>query len=713
MDLGDIPMPSRRNIVIVVLVAIVSASSALAQDVATSDTRELVIEQVLVRGAYFGKRVASGVKTPTSLLDIPQSVSLMTAEQINDQAMTSIAEIMQYTPGVSIGQGEDHRDQITIRGQNTTADFFIDGLRDDIQYFRPLYNLERVEVLRGSNALLFGRGGGGGVVNRVSKMAQTEQSFVDMSGGVDSFGANIMTVDGNLSLSDSQALRLNTMIENIDNHRDFKEGERWAFNPTYTLQLAEGTTLVASWERVDDQRVVDRGNPSLNGAPLQGYDETFFGSPTLNNTTFEGDIFRLRADHRLNNEWSMNATIQYADYDKYYQNLYPVDFDDVASTVTLDGYDDTTSRKNNLLQLNLIGQLSTGALEHTLLAGAEFGDQESVNSRRDAYFFDSQDDQITFRFTDPLNIPGVTQTEPVRDTRSDVSFTSLFIQDEIRLNDQWSVVAGLRWDEFEIDVLDAIEVNDGVDDGHTGILSSKDREVSPRAGIIYKPTDTTSLYGSYSVTFLPRSGDQFLSLTPTTANLAPEEFENVEAGLKWSPSDRLSITGAIFEITRENGTAVDPNNPERSVLTGTKTRGIELQVAGALHANVMINASYTYLDGTELGRFTQGNAANRDLAQLPANKFTLWGDWTLSSQWRAGLGLLYQDDQYASLSNAVTLDAFTRVDAAVFWDVSPTLALQLNIENLLDENYFPAAHNDNNLSVGRPLNARLTVRYHL
>ena len=142
----------------------------------------------------------------------------------------------------------------------------------------------------------------------------------------------------------------------------------------------------------------------------------------------------------------MNATVQYADYDKYYQNLYPVYFDDAAATVSLDGYDDTTSRKNTLLQLNLIGQLSIGALEHTLLAGAEFGDQETANSRRDAYFFDSQDDQITFGFTDPLNIPAVTSTEPVRDTRSDVGFTSLFIQDEIRLNDQWSVVAGLRWD---------------------------------------------------------------------------------------------------------------------------------------------------------------------------------------------------------------------------------------------------------------------------
>ena len=119
------------------------------------------IERVTVRGAYFGQENADGLKTPTVLINVPQSLSMVSAEQIQQQGFDSIADILQYTPGASVGQGEGHRDQMTIRGQNTTADFFIDGLRDDVQYFRPLYNLERVEILRGANALLFGRGGGG------------------------------------------------------------------------------------------------------------------------------------------------------------------------------------------------------------------------------------------------------------------------------------------------------------------------------------------------------------------------------------------------------------------------------------------------------------------------------------------------------------------------------------------------------------------------
>lgn len=688
------------------IVATVSASSTLAET--ASSIEPAYIEQVLVRGAYFGKRVAAGAKTPTPLMDVPQSVSLMSAEQINDQALSSIAEVMQYTPGVSIGQGEDHRDQITIRGQNTTADFFIDGLRDDVQYFRPLYNLDRVEVLRGANALLFGRGGGGGVVNRVTKVADTTERFTDLAGGLDTFGAGLVTLDSNLQLSDAHALRFNGMVETIDNHRNFKDGDRWAINPTYTANVGEATRLVASWERLDDHRVVDRGNPSNRGRPLGGNKNTFFGSPTLNETTFSGDIVRLRADHRLSNHWSLNATLQYADYDKYYQNLYPIGFDGQANTVSLDGYLDTTDRENALAQFNAIGQFVAAGVEHTLLAGAEMGRQQTSNARRDAFFDASQDDQITVAFATVLDIPAVGFPAVVRDSASDVTFRSVFVQDEIALGEQWSVIAGIRWDEFDIDVLDRMAAGGAA----TGKLQRRDREISPRAGIVFKPVDTVSLYASYSVSFLPRSGDQFLTLTPSTATLSPEEFENLEAGVKWSATHNLNIMAAVFEITRDNGAAVDPANPERSVLTGTETRGVELQVMGNLTDHISINASYTRLDGSELGRFVNGVAANRDLAQLPANKVTLWGDWTLSSAWRLGMGLVYQDEQYASLSNAVTLPAFTRVDAALFWDVNQDLSLQLNVENLLDENYYPAAHNDNNISVGRPLNARLTARYH-
>ena len=703
-------MLCKRVSVAMLLVAISHSLNAQDQPVIKANP-DPVIEQVLVRGAYFGKRVASGAKTPTPLLDIPQSVSLITAEQMNDQALTSIAAVMQYTPGVSMGQGEDHRDQVTIRGQNTTADFFIDGLRDDVQYFRPLYNLDRVEVLRGSNALLFGRGGGGGVVNRVTKTAQLEQDFVTIAGGIDSFGAHSSTFDGNTSLGQSQALRLNALVEKLDNHRDFKDGDRWAFQPTYTLKVADTTTLVASWERINDDRVVDRGVPSFNNAPLRGYTDTFFGSPSMNTTTFEGDIIRLRVDHRLNPQWSVNATTQYADYQKYYRNLYPININPIAATVSLDGYEDSTARQNALFQLNLIGQFWTGELEHTLLAGAERGDQDTANARSDAYFFDSQDDQITFSFSDPLVIPSSTLTAPVRNRASEVSFTSLFLQDEVSVGTDWSIILGLRWDEFAINVIDTIEINNGAGDGNSGLLSSRDREISPRAGIIYKPSEALSLYGSYSMTFLPRSGDQFLSLTPSTASLAPEEFTNREVGIKWGPSTTLSLAASLFHITRENGATVDPNDPERSVLTGTKTRGLELQLNGTINDKLMLNASYTYLDGAELGRFVSERPANRTLAQLPQHKLTLWADWTFSSEWRAGLGVIHQDQQFASLSNQVSLDAFTRVDAAVFWEVSSALSLQLNVENVFDEAYFPAAHNDNNISVGRPLNARLTARY--
>lgn len=686
------------------------ASGAFAQAVQTNEAKG-EIEQVVVRGAYFGQQIAAGAKTPTLLLNVPQSISIVDAAQIADQAMTSMAEVLQYSPGVSLGQGEDHRDQITLRGQNTTADFFIDGLRDDVQYFRPLYNLERVEILRGSNALLFGRGGGGGVVNRVTKTADVSESYGSVGANVDSFGASVLNLDANVRVDDRQALRINAMAETVDNHRDFKEGDRWAFNPTYTLVLSDSTQLVASWERIDDDRVVDRGVPALGGEPIAGFDETYFGDPDFNRATFEADVLRLRVDHRLSDGWSANGTLQYADYDKFYQNLYPIGFDTGANLVALDGYRDTTARENLLLQMNVVGRFQALGVGHTLLTGIEYGDQQTANQRLDTFFFDSADDQIRFGFTNPLSIPGFNLTAPVRERDSGVTFASAFVQDEIALNDRWIVVLGARIDRFDIDVVDQIEIADGPDDGNNGLIGSSDTEVSPRAGLIYKPTDALSLYFSLSRSFLPRSGDQFLTLTPSAATLAPEEFENQEFGFKWNISERFNLSAALFEITRENGTAVDPNDPERSVLTGTETRGVELMLTGLPTDRLSLNASYTYLDGEELGRFVSGQAANRVLAQVPQNKFTLWGDYRISPSWRAGLGVIYQDEQFATLSNAVTLPAFTRADAALFWDVSDRLALQFNVENLFDEDYFPDAHNDNNISVGRPLNVQVGARY--
>ncbi|NDV90808.1 TonB-dependent siderophore receptor [Alteromonas sp. 345S023] len=675
------------------------------------ETLEESVERITVRGAFFGQQVATAVKTPTLLVNVPQSVSVVSAEQISEQALFSIADVMQYTPGVSIGLGEDHRDQITIRGQNTTADFFVDGLRDDVQYFRPLYNLERVEILRGANALLFGRGGGGGVVNRVTKVADLTNDFTRMGAGIDTFAATSVSVDTNRVIDGNNAFRFNGVFDTIDNHRDFKDGERYALNPTYTWAVNDDTTVMASYEYVNDDRVVDRGVPSLNGQPLQDAEDTYFGDPDFNNTTLEAHIARLRVDHSISQHWNLNGTVQFADYDKLYQNLYPVNFDDQAGTVTLDGYQDATARENALVQLNLIGQVTMGGVEHTLLTGIEYGNQDTTNARRDAFFADSQDDQVTFSFSDPLVIPSMTLTDAVRDRASDVSFTSVFFQDEIKLNEHWIVVAGARYDNFDIDVVDTIEVNNGADDGNNGLLASSDAQVSPRAGLIYKPSESMSFYASYSQSFLPRSGDQFLTLSLSAQALDAEEFENKEVGVKWNLSDNLSFTAAAFEVERENGTAQDPNNPEASILTGTKTTGFELQLVGALSEKWRINAGYSNLDGEEMGRVVDGELANRDLAQLPEHMLTIWNQYQINDTWRVALGLVYQSQQYASLSNDVSLPNFTRIDTAVYYNYSENLKLQLNIENLFDEGYFPSAHNDNNIATGAPINARFSLQY--
>jgi catecholate siderophore receptor len=223
------------------------------------------------------------VKTPTPIIDVPQSLSILTAVQIEEQAFRDFGDVLRYTPGMAISQGEGHRDAIIIRGVQTTADFFIDGIRDDVQYFRPFYNVQQIEVLRGPNALLFGRGGGGGVINRVQKTAQVGELHLVQR----RTGHLLRLHRRNRQQPGARrraALRLNAYYEDLDNHRDFFERRALRINPTLTFLLGDDTRLTASYEYVNDDRVVDRGVPSQrveNGPniPLQGFDNTFFGSP--------------------------------------------------------------------------------------------------------------------------------------------------------------------------------------------------------------------------------------------------------------------------------------------------------------------------------------------------------------------------------------------------------------------------------------------------
>lgn len=674
------------------------------------------MEEVIVEGRYLSIDKMNSVKTPTPIRDVPQSLSILTDTQIQDQAFTNFGDVLRYTPGLSISQGEGHRDAIIIRGIQTTADFFVDGIRDDVQYYRPLYNVEQVEILRGSNALLFGRGGGGGVINRVQKRPEFGEQFSSINLGADTLGAWTGSVDTNFVVSDDAAGRLNAYYTGMDNHRDFYDGNAFAINPTFKMRLGEQTTAAFSYEYVEDDRVVDRGVPSRVVAggpnvPLEGYEDTFFGSPDENLTTLQASLLRARVEHEFSTSLRGDVTVQYADYDKLYQNLYPSDAVDVTggtfSQVELDGYRDTTDRQNLIVQANLVGEFDTGRIGHTLLLGAEFGNQDTANARQDNVFAANGDDQLVIPFTNPLDIPAFGFDSPARDRESEVTFTSLYLQDQVSLTDQFKVLLGLRYDDFDIEVLDNIEQNDG--DAIGGNFAREDTEVTPRLGFIYKPMENVSAYASYSETFLPRSGDQFLTLDLTSENTRPQFFENREIGLKWDIRPDLALTAAVFELERESYTSVDPQDASQLVvIDGSVTDGFELQLNGRLTDRWSVMAGYSNLDGTVVRTDGAGATGNKT-RQTPENMFSIWNSIRFTSQFRIGVGATYQDSFFVREDNSVEVPSYTRIDAAAYYQLNPSTRLQLNIENLLDEDYFPDAHSNNNISTGRPLNARLSL----
>jgi len=678
-------------------------------------------QEIIVTGEKEGYVAISsaGLKTDTPLIDTPQTVSVVTREQLDDQALQDIGDILRYTPGASIGQGEGNRDQITIRGQNSTADFFVDGIRDDVQYFRPLYNIERIEIHKGPNAMIFGRGGGGGIINRVAKSPIADRQFGEAIASVDSFGAYYLSGDLNLGVSETAAFRINGLYEEFNNHRDFFDGRRFAINPTFGAELGDNSRILLSYEYVDDDRGVDRGNPAeLRAAgnscsfadpcgPLTGYRDTLFGQPGTNRTTLQAHIVKFRFEHEFSDVLSFSSTTQYGDYEKLYRNVYPVDarsndirLTPAADSVTLDGYVDTTDRENFITQGNLLWAGETGALGHSLLLGYEIGQQQSANARRDILFAASNDDQIVVPLIDPIAVPAFTFPAFSRSTVSDLNFLSLYVQDQISIGDHFEIIGGVRFDRFDLDVNDI---------QNSLLLSRTDEKFSPRFGAIYKPQENISIYTSYAKSFLPRSGDQFLTLTPSNANLAPETFENYEIGVKWDLTSGLSLTTALFRLDRDDQSIL-LDNQGNTTLSGSRTEGVELQLVGKLTDQLQVNAGYSYLDGQQRNAASAGGQDLR-LFQVPEHMISLWTKYDFTEQFAAGVGITHQSSQFATNDNSVRIPAFTRVDAALYYDVSEQVQVQLNVENLFDETYYPSVHNNDNISTGEPLNARLTVKF--
>ena len=659
------------------------------------------VEEIVVKGNVLYSDQVQALKTPVPILDVPQTLSIVTDEDIRKQGIREIGDIVRYTPGVNTSQGEGHRDAVVFRGVRSTADFYQDGVRDDVQYYRSLYNVEQVEILRGPNALLFGRGGTGGIINRVTKKAVLGEQFGSFDFGVDDFGSTDLALDYNVQSAENSALRINLHVDALENHRDFYDGDRVGLNPTLRVALSDNTTLDLSYEYADHERMIDRGIPTANGVPVEALDNIVFGTSDINLTTLEADIFRGSLTHNFSETSKGIFSVTSSEFEKLYQNLYASGYNLATNVVTLDGYRDPTERENLIISGNLINEFQTGSATHTLLIGAELIDTDNTNHRYDSYWSTTMKDKESFNTTRPLNIAvnsaGVStnvnfNTKLKSKTTSDIEVTSIYIQDQIDVNDNLKLMLGGRLDQFDITV----------DDIKAGTSQSRDDdEFSPRAGVIFKPQDNVSLYLSYSESFLPRSGEQFKKLSASSAALDPDVYENSEIGVNWDITNDLSLRASYFDS--EQTVATRDESGEAAEIVGLQVDGIELEIKGQVNDQLYVQFGYSDMDGK--------TSSGGEPREIPDHTISLWTTYQVNDKFGYGLGVTRQGESNISNNKpGLVLPDYTRVDFAAFYEISEDLSIQLNVENLTDELYFPHSHSTHQASVGEPVNARVSIR---
>ena len=662
-------------------------------------------EELEVKGNVLFKDQVNSMKPPAPILNVPQTVTIITDEDILDQGFRAIADIVRYIPGVVTTQGEGHRDALVIRGVRTTADFYQDGMRDDVQYYRSLYNVDQVEVLKGPNALLFGRGGTGGLINRVSKKASIGETFIGLNVGLDSFGAGDFAIDGNLEVNDSVAFRLNAHSDSLANHRDQYDGQRFGINPTMTFAVDAATIIDLSFEFLDHERYIDRGIPTANGAPVDALNGITYGTDGNIHTT-EASILRGSLVHNYSDSGKINLTLAANDFNKMYKNLYVNGFD--GTNVELKGYNDVTLRETTTISFSNVNEFDRG----TLTVGLDILDTENQNTRFNSYFDNENSGSSgvanTFLATDTSfqidkdgNRTALDYTSDIKTKAdTDLEVTSLYLSGNIDLSDQWIMVLGARYEQVDTSIK-KYTVASGRSALTTGsaTTSRDDSNVSPRLGVIYKPQNNMSLYLSYSESFIPKSGEQYKSWGSNAA-FDPDVYENTELGFKYDMKSGISLAVSYFDQQTVKG---QEDGVGGSEVIGMEIDGFEIGIAGQINEQNSINFGLTSVDAT-------ASAGTGKVKEVPELTWSLWYTHQANDLFGLSFGAIYQDEQIIKSEGGPLLPDFTRIDMAMTLTPTETDTVRINIENLGDETYYPHSHSTHQVSVGESQNVRISYQ---
>ncbi|MEN3382938.1 MAG: catecholate siderophore receptor [Hyphomicrobiales bacterium] len=696
------------------------APAAPAGKADTQDTRTGTV------GVY-ANSTSVATKTNTPLINIPQSVSVLTKDFIKDQGFQSIDDAVRYVPGVVPHQGEGNRDELVIRGVDSSANFFVNGFRDDVQFFRDLYNTQSIEILKGPSALIFGRGAGGGLLNRTLKEADWK-TIREVTAQTGSWFDRRIAVDVGQGINENVAARFNAFYEASDTFRDYGHLERYGLNPTFSFRPSDDTKIKVSYEYYHDERLADRGNPSqsITGVPVTAANAafaranpaspfvsnfaTFFGSPNYNGTHADVNTGMAFIEHDFGNGLSVKNSSMFASYLRGYRNVYPGNgalsgaVNPADTSMNLAAYQNTTNRNNLFNQTDFTYKVETGPARHTLTFGTEFGLQAGL-AHRDTGFFPTNGGANTIAVNpfSPTYFGPVVFNHIATDaaSRSDLYTQSGYVQDQIELTRYLQLIAGVRYDRFDFTAFD---------ENTSTTRSRVDEKVSPRAAIIVKPIENLSVYASYAISYLPASGDQFTQLNNGTLILEPQKFDNKEIGVKWNILPRLQYSAAIYQLDRTNVPIADPNNAGFFLLSGShRIRGFETELKGYVTADWQSSLGYAYTDARITSDTTTTIVAGNRVQLVPFHQFSLWNKYQFTPMWSAALGVIYFSDSFASSDDTVKLPGFVRVDAAVYARINETWKAQINVENIFNEGYWATADGNNNLSPGQSRTVRLTA----
>ena len=685
------------------LLAALAAQSALAQ----TSRPEATLPTVTVQGAretiYNAPDSSTATRGDVPLRDVPQTVNVVTEELMRDRAVRSMEDALRLVPGISPTHGDGQRDQVKIRGFSAIGDQFVDGVRDDAVYFRDLSNVERVEVVKGPAAVLYGRGSSGGMINRITKKPGVDLNEISLQYGTWKQRRGEFDIARNVD--DRLSYRITGALERSDSYRDQQFLHREALSPSAMFKFNADTQLLLQAEYLHDKRVTDFGIPSFQGRPIDVAPGTYYGSGNARDADTSGSkVSAVSATftHRFNDTWSFRNVLRYYQFEL---NRRQTSAGAVTANANLalypSGYQVARSRggiwrdeHGVFNQAELTQKATLIGMSHQFLYGLELGDQ----NRRQMTRASSAVPVDAFHPVAPIGSETWTVTPGVTNTGGS-TVAAVYLQDLITLTEHWKALVGLRYDSFR-QTVDA-----------DNIPNRTDKAWSPRAGLVYQPTNDQSYYVSISRSFQP-AGESF-NLTTANAVAEPQRTTGKEVGARFDLFGGKASAGvALFNLERTNIRSTDPANPLLTIPIGTeRTNGLELSLTGDLSDGWKIFAGYAFLD-SEVSRSLNPALQGKALSLTPKNAANIWVTKALAADWIAGGGINYVASRFADPNNEVTLPSYTTFDAMVGHRIGG-VDLQLNFYNLFDRRYMVSAHSGtpNSLMPGQPRAVTLTARY--